>query len=67
MKAVYRARMWVNAFQCNSVGQDLIEYALMAAFLVVATAALMPAMAANVSKLLSEVGSVLITAKNTGS
>jgi Flp pilus assembly pilin Flp len=68
MKAAYRQlKLWAKEIQASSAGQDLIEYALMAAFLAVACAALMPALGSNVSRLLSVVGSALIVAKNTGS
>jgi pilus assembly protein Flp/PilA len=72
MKAAYpslplRLRIWAKDIWANSTGQDLIEYALLAAFLAVACAALMPGLAANVSKLYSIVGSTLISAKTTGS
>ena len=53
--------------EVTTTGQDLIEYALMAAFLAVATAAVMPAVATGVSRLFTEVGSVLVTATTTGS
>ncbi len=74
MKAAYpatspalRLKIWAKDIRANSTGQDMIEYALMAAFLAVACAALMPGLATDVSKLYSLVGSALISAKTTGS
>ena len=43
-------------------GQDLIEYALMAGFVAVAARALMPNIAASISTVFSNVGSVLSAA-----
>jgi len=40
-------------------GQDLIEYALMAGFVAVSAAALMPNIASSISTVFSQVGSVL--------
>jgi Flp pilus assembly pilin Flp len=42
-------------------GQDLIEYALMAGLLVLAAAAIMPNMATSISKIFSEITSVMHT------
>jgi len=43
----------------DSRGQDLIEYALMAGFVAVSAAALMPNIASSISTVFSQVGSVL--------
>jgi pilus assembly protein Flp/PilA len=43
-------------------GQDLIEYALMAGFVAVSAAALMPNIASSISTVFSQVGSVLSAA-----
>jgi len=43
-------------------GQDLIEYALMAGFVAVSAAALMPNIASSLSTVFSEVGSVMSAA-----
>jgi Flp pilus assembly pilin Flp len=58
---------WADAFRTNTAAQDLIEYALMAGFVAVAAAALMPGVALNISRIFSSVGSVLFNSKNTGS
>ncbi|HLK47293.1 MAG TPA: hypothetical protein VKT49_04110 [Bryobacteraceae bacterium] len=43
-------------------GQDMIEYALMAAFIAVASAAVLPSATPAISTVLSKVGSVLTVA-----
>ena len=43
-------------------GQDLIEYALMAGFVAVAAAAMIPGLTGSISTLFSKIGSVLATA-----
>ena len=43
----------------NTSGQDLIEYALMAGFVAVIVAAILPDLAASVSSIFSQVGSVV--------
>jgi len=45
----------------------LVEYALMAGFVAVAAGALMPGVATNISRIFSQVGSVLFNSKNQGS
>lgn len=51
------ARIWRD-----QLGQDLIEYALMAGFVAVAAAAAVPGIATSISTIFSQVGSVLTTA-----
>lgn len=46
-------------------GQDLIEYALMAGFVTVATGAIMPGVSTNVSAIFSKVASIMT--KSSGS
>jgi len=46
----------------NSMGQDLIEYALMAGFVAVAAGAAFPPVANTISQIFSEVTSVLSSA-----
>ena len=54
---VYR---WVRRFRADQRGQDLVEYALMAALVVVAvTSGLAPWIAPTLSQVFSKVGSVL--------
>jgi len=48
----------------DSLGQDLIEYALMAGFVAVAAGAIMPNVAVSISQIFSQVGSVLSNANN---
>ncbi len=48
-------------------GQDLIEYALLAAFVAVAAVAIMPSVAPEVSTLYSQIGSVMTQAASQGS
>ena len=46
----------------NSLGQDLIEYALMAGFVAVACGAAFPPVANTISQIFSKAGSVLSSA-----
>ena len=46
----------------DRLGQDLIEYALMAGFVAVAAGAIMPGVADNISTIFSKVTSVLTVA-----
>ena len=57
-----RARIW-----SNTKGQDLIEYALMAGFVAVAAGAIMPGVATNISKIFSNVASVMRGSASQGS
>lgn len=49
-------------FAVETHGQDLIEYALMAGFVAVAAAAIMPNVASSISTIFSQVISVLSSA-----
>jgi Flp pilus assembly pilin Flp len=49
----------------DSRGQDLIEYALMAAFVATAAGAITPQMMVGVSQMFSRVGSVLVLARGS--
>jgi pilus assembly protein Flp/PilA len=50
----------------NKVGQDLIEYALMAGFVAVAAGAVMPGVASSISTIFSSIASVVDEASETG-
>jgi pilus assembly protein Flp/PilA len=67
MRAVHRLRIWANSLWENTAAQDLVEYALMAGFVAVAAGALMPGVATNISRIFSQVGSILFNSKNQGS
>jgi Flp pilus assembly pilin Flp len=56
---IFLLRIWND-----SLGQDLIEYALMAGFVAVAAGAIMPNVAISISQIFSQVGSVLSNANN---
>jgi pilus assembly protein Flp/PilA len=60
-------KIWVDTILADVLGQDLIEYALMAGFVAVTSGALMPGISTNISKIFSTVGSVMTNAKNQGS
>ena len=45
-------------------GQDMVEYALMAAFVAVAAGAILPPVANDVSKIFSKMGSVIADARS---
>jgi Flp pilus assembly pilin Flp len=51
---------------CDTSGQDLIEYALMAGFVAVAAGAIMPGVATSISTIFSKVGSVMAIASTQG-
>ena len=46
-------------------GQDLIEYALMAGFVAVSAAAIMPGVASSINVIFSKVNSVMIEASSS--
>lgn len=62
MTLLYRLRLWAD-----QRGQDLIEYALMAGFVAVTAGALMPGVATNISKIFSNVASVMTNSASHGS
>jgi Flp pilus assembly pilin Flp len=51
----------------DTLGQDLIEYALMAGFVAVSAGAVMPSVAASISAIFSQVASVMNNASTQGS
>jgi len=53
---------WLRKLVKDKVGQDLIEYALMAGFVAVAAGAVMPSVAASISTIFSEISSVMAAA-----
>ena len=57
---LWKIRIWKD-----TRGQDLIEYALMAGFVAVAAAAIMPGVSDSISTIFSKVSSVLVTAAST--
>ena len=60
-----RVRIWVDAIRANTAAQDLVEYAFMGGFVAVTCGALMPGVATNMSRIFSQVGSILF--KSSGS
>ena len=65
MIRIWQARMLPARLRralSDARGQDMIEYALLAAFLAVACAAVFPGVSTGISTVLSEVGSVLTVA-----
>lgn len=59
LREVCRLKIWQD-----DVGQDLIEYALMAGFVAVAAGAIMPAVSSSISKIFSKISSVMGAAAN---
>ena len=55
------------AFQRNTRGQDLIEYALMAGFVAVSAGSIMPGVASNISRIFSKVATVMTNSAAQGS
>lgn len=56
-RLLFALRIWKDA-----CGQDMIEYALMAAFVAVAAVASLPGLSTSISTIFSKVGSVLSNA-----
>lgn len=65
--SLLRLRIWADSVRADIRGQDLVEYALMAGFVAVTSGALMPGVAANISKIFSQVASIMTNSKNQGS
>lgn len=65
--SLLKLRIRADRVRADLRGQDLIEYALMAGFVAVTCGALMPAVAASISKIFSQVASVMTKSKNQGS
>lgn len=57
----------MRRFWKETEGQDLIEYALMAGFVALAAAALMPNVTSSISTIFSKINSLLSSAAGTGS
>ncbi len=57
---------WMSRLWKESEGQDLIEYALMAGFVALAAAALMPNVTSSISTIFSKIDSLLGHAAGTG-
>ena len=67
MQSYLQFRFWrtVIRLRADRQGQDMIEYALMAAFLTVAVAAFFPtSLAPNMSQIMSKAASLLARAPN---
>jgi pilus assembly protein Flp/PilA len=68
MKTVHKLKFTYLSVICrleiwrDTLGQDLIEYALMAGFVAVAAGAIMPGVSSSVSKIFSKVASVMTAA-----
>jgi Flp pilus assembly pilin Flp len=62
MTRILKLRVWVD-----QRAQDLIEYALMGGFVAVAAGALMPGVATNISRVFSQITSILFNSRNQGS
>jgi pilus assembly protein Flp/PilA len=62
-------RSWTARFQLwqGTLGQDLIEYALMAGFVAVTAGALIPSVATSISTIFSKVASVMSRSSTQGS
>ena len=59
--------LWMLKIWMDNRGQDLIEYALMAGFVAVASGAIMPGVASSISVIFSRVASVMSSASAPGS
>jgi pilus assembly protein Flp/PilA len=65
--SLLRVRVWADSMCADTRAQDLVEYALMAGFVAVTCGALMPGVATNISKIFSQVASIMTNSKNQGS
>lgn len=61
-KMIWQRLIWNAKIWRDNKGQDLIEYALMAGFVAVAAAAIMPNISTSISTIFSKVSSVLTAA-----
>ncbi len=61
-KMIWQKLIWNAKIWRDNKGQDLIEYALMAGFVAVAAAAIMPNISTSISTIFSKVSSVLTAA-----
>ena len=59
IRGVGRYRALCNRLRRDVRAQDLIEYALMAGFIAVASAAMMPQIASSISTVFSKISSVM--------
>jgi Flp pilus assembly pilin Flp len=59
--------VWMLKIWMDNRGQDLIEYALMAGFVAVASGAVMPGVASSISVIFSRISSVMSAATAPGS
>jgi len=59
--AILKLKIW-----SDTLGQDLVEYALMAGFVAVAAGAIMPGVATSISTIFSSVASCMTAAAQTG-
>jgi len=57
-----KAGIWIVGLARDARGQDLIEYALMAGFVAVAAAAVMPDISTSISTVFSKIESVMTVA-----
>ena len=58
MITLHRFCIWMRGVVLDARGQDMVEYALLAGFIAVAGAALLPSVADSLSQIFSKVGSV---------
>lgn len=62
-----KVRIRTDALRADLRGQDLVEYALMAGFVATTCGALMPAVSVSISRIFSQVASIMNNSKNQGS
>jgi pilus assembly protein Flp/PilA len=60
-KLIWKLKIWKD-----TRGQDLIEYALMAGFVAISAAAIMPGVASSLSTIFGKVSTVLTSAAANG-
>ena len=58
MTAIHRFFVWMRGVALDEQGQDMVEYALLAGFIAVAGAAVLPPIADSISQIFSKVASV---------
>jgi Flp pilus assembly pilin Flp len=57
-----KLKQWMRSLRMNTNGQDLIEYAFMAAFVAFPSGTVMPSVATSVTTLFSDIASIMIVA-----
>jgi Flp pilus assembly pilin Flp len=66
-RTIFLFRIWADSLCADLRGQDLVEYALMGGFVATTCGALMPGVSVQISRIFSQVASIMTNSKNQGS